>query len=442
MSCSDFVQVDPPNDQIVKPVVFSDDSYAESAVTGIYSDLSSNGFAAGSQTSITLLAGLSADDFTIYTTVPDYAQFHDNALTPGNTNIAGIWNSCYKTIYQSNSVIEGLNSSVNVSLPLKNQLQGEAKFLRAFSHFYLTVLFGDVPIVLTTDVKTNQSLIRSPQNKVFDQIEEDLVNAKDLLPDAYGVYNNERIRATKYAASAVLARLYLYTKQWQRAEVESSRTIENSNQYQMVVDLKEVFKSNSKEAIWQLIPRAMDPSEGRVFTLTAFPTIVSLREDFITLFDAEDHRKTDWIGYYSSAAGTFYFPSKYHVGSATHSEYSMVLRLAEQYLIRAEARLKQNKLTGNESAESDINAIRNRSGVSSISNYTVDSMMREIIKQRRLELFAEWGHRWIDLKRIDQAVITLQPQKPFWKNTSILYPLPQYELVNNHNLSQNEGYSH
>jgi starch-binding outer membrane protein, SusD/RagB family len=447
LSCTDFIQIDPPDDQIVKSIVFSDDNYAVSAITGIYSELSSNGFANGAQGCVTMLAGLSADEFTIYTTSSDYVQFNDNSLMPGNSQVSGLWNSCYKTIYMANSVIEGLNGPNGLSSTTKMHLLGEAKFLRAFSYFYLTSLFGDVPIATTTDVNVNRSLTRAPQNNVFEQIEKDLVDAREFLPESYAIYNHERARATKYAASAMLARLYLYKKDWQRAEAESTRVIAKIDEYTLVTELDKVFLKNSKEAIWQLIPRTIDTNEGLAFVLLSKPGLVSLTDGFAMSFGETDKRGLAWKKSISIASGgtdpsqTYYYPSKYRRGQISTGEYSMVLRLAEQYLIRSEARLKQNKLTGNESAESDLNSIRNRAGLANTVATSADDLMADVMVQRHFEFFAEWGHRWFDLKRTGQTTAVLQPIKPFWKSTSILYPLPQYELVNNHGLLQNDGYS-
>jgi hypothetical protein len=442
MSCSDFIQVDTPIDRIVESTVFSNDSYAISAVTGIYSDLSKDGFASGTQTSITMLAGMSADDFEIYTTDADYTQFYNNSLIPGNINVAGLWSSCYATIYSANSVIEGLTSTSGVTPPVKNQLIGEAKFLRAFAHFYLTLMFGAVPIINTTDVNTTRTLQRSSQQDVLLQIERDLVDARDALPDSYSPYGNERIRATKYAAAALLARLYLYKGDWQRAEVESSRVIDKVELYELLDDPTTVFLKNSKEAIWQLVPRTQTTAESNAFVFSGKPILVSLNDDLIATFEHNDIRRTKWIAQTTSNQDVYYYPAKYHaIGTSVNIEYSMVLRVAEQYLIRAEARAKQNKLTSNESAESDINAIRNRAGLSDTDGSTSEDFLAEIEGQRRLEFFAEWGHRWFDLKRTNQASNVLQSIKPFWQSTSILYPLPKYELVNNRSLSQNDGYS-
>jgi hypothetical protein len=186
----------------------------------------------------------------------------------------------------------------------------------------------------------------------------------------------------------------------------------------------------------------LDTNESFAFTLSSStPGLVSLRDSLVNSFDSSDKRSMNWIDTVTSNQGTFYYPTKYHRKDTIVTEYSMVLRLAEQYLIRAEARVNQNKLTGSESAEVDINKILKRAGLPNTSAPTADALMAEVMRQRKLELFAEWGHRWFDLNRTNQTSVILQPLKPLWKSTSVFFPIPQYELINNHNLFQNDGYT-
>jgi hypothetical protein len=123
----------------------------------------------------------------------------------------------------------------------------------------------------------------------------------------------------------------------------------------------------------------------------------------------------------------------------------MVLRLGEQYLIRAEARAQQGKVTGAGSAEEDLDAIRTRAGLSPTTASTQAQMLDAILQERRVELFAEWGHRWLDLKRtntIDQVMSVVAPSKGgVWESYKALYPIPFNELLLNPKLKpQNPGY--
>jgi hypothetical protein len=124
------------------------------------------------------------------------------------------------------------------------------------------------------------------------------------------------------------------------------------------------------------------------------------------------------------------------------AEYPMILRLAEQYLIRAEARAQQNNLIG---SQSDLNVIRTRAGLPNTSASTQQDLLSAIYRERQFELFTEMGHRWLDLKRtgsVDMIMNTETPQKGgIWKTTDQLYPLPLSEIQADINLTQNPGYN-
>lgn len=155
-------------------------------------------------------------------------------------------------------------------------------------------------------------------------------------------------------------------------------------------------------------------------------------------FEPQDLRSKKWIDSLSIEPDIYYFPTKYKVRTGTPvTEYSMVLRLAEQYLIRAEARVHQGDLTG---AAEDVKKIRNRAGLTNIELSSTSQALNSIYAERKLELFTEGGHRWLDLKRTDRATEVLSPKKPEWQPTDVLYPIPQNELNNNPNLNQNPGY--
>ena len=133
-------------------------------------------------------------------------------------------------------------------------------------------------------------------------------------------------------------------------------------------------------------------------------------------------------------------PFKYKAQEYTGTtvEYSILLRLAEQYLIRAEARVHLGDLTG---SKLDINTIRNRAGLNNTESISEDDILQDIINERKFELFTEHGHRWFDAKRLDIAEEILAPLKSNWRSTDVLFPIPEKELLTNPNLTpQNPGY--
>lgn len=435
--CKKYVDIDPPKDQLINSLVFTDDKTATSAVTGIYSGMNEYNYYFANVLG-NFMPAMSADDFSYASAFANFDQFKNNAVLPGNQYVGTLWSQPYQFIYQANACLEGIAGSGTLSAGVKAQLTGEAKFVRAFCYFYLVNYFGDVPLITTTDYKVNNVMPRTPQAQVYAAIVADLKEASQLMSDTY--QGGERIRPNKSAALALLARTYLYTQQWSDAEQTASTVIANS-QYSLPADLSQVFLKNSNEAIWQLQP--VNPGrntwEGSLLVTTATP-FYRFYPSMVNAFEAGDKRKTNWTATYTAASGAQYvYPAKYKVRLNTVvTEYSMVMRLAEQYLVRAEARAQQNKLAD---ALDDVKTIRARAGLAALpANLDQASLLLAIEQERKVELFSEWGHRWLDLKRTGRATAVLSPIKPAWKETAVLYPIPTTAMKTNASLVQNKGY--
>lgn len=449
ISCEDFVEVDAPNHKIIGTQVFSSDQMAISAMTGIYNQLMKASFSSGSSSSVSFLSGLSADNLqNIRETNLVGMQFERHEILPTNPNNLYLWSSAYNMIYLTNAFLEGLESSDDVSPELKSRLEGQAKFIRAFTYFYLVNLYGDVPLILTTDYRQNELAERDSEQEVYQQIIDDLNASIGLLGEEYPL--GERTRVNKYAAMALLARVYLYREDWQLAEDLSSRVIAQSSMYKILEDLDEVFLANSQEAIWQISPigrgnSSTHTNEGSLFIIHPtfyFFASVKLEEDLIETFQPQDKRLVNWTGFNETMEA--FFLHKYKIWNSTEvpiAEYSMVLRLAEQYLIRAEARAAQGKIA---EAIEDIDFIRTRAGLAPIAEVEAglgqEDLLSIILQERRLELFGEWGHRWLDLKRTGRAGEILGDVESLWQPTDVYYPIPAQEIMKNPNLSQNNGY--
>ncbi|MNL10842.1 SusD family protein [compost metagenome] len=425
---------------MISKTVFINNDQATSAITGIYSSMAnSTNFASGGNASVTCLSGASADEFVAYSTLN--LLFYENDLIPEYGNIESIYSSAYRSIYSANSVLEGLSGENGVTPATKMQLEGEALFIRAFCYFYLVNLYGPVPLQLTTDNTVTQIASRSPEAEIYKQIVKDLTSAETLLSESYP--SAGKVRPNKSTAHALLARTYLYLKDWDNAEKFATQVIVRKPTYDLI-DPNAVFLANSQEAIWQIMPPAnSNTNEGSLFILTATPLVISLTSNFAnTAFEANDKRKTAWVKSFTNNTGTYYYPNKYKVRSSTTvTEYSMVFRLAEQYLIRAEARAEKNNLEG---SIEDLDKIRDRGGLPLIKNtnpgINKTSLLTAIQKERRIELFSEWGHRWLDLKRSGFTTEVLKPIKSKWQATDVLYPIPTNERNRNLNISQNDGY--
>lgn len=440
--CKKFVEIPSPTTQLVSENVFSSDATATAAINGLYSNcMNAPSFAS---LNVSLYGGLSADEFTNYSSASEQVQIFTNSLSSFNSNISAFWGQAYQSIYMANAILEGIQASGSLSAGTKIQLRGEASFLRAFFNFYLVNFFGEIPLAKSTNYQVNNSLVRSPVNSVYSQMIADLETAQQLLPADYSASGGNRTRPNKWAATAILARIYLYKKDWQKAADQSSALIGSSMMYSLVPDLNRVFLANSTEAIWQLVPVQpyVTTWEGYTFILNTAPNAQSLSGSLIKQFEPDDLRRSDWVDSITIDAFTYYFPYKYKIkdndGSSPFLEYSMVLRLSEQYLIRAEAEAELNQY---EPAVADLNVIRERAGVPDFVFTDEGSLLSAILHERQVELFTEWGHRWLDLKRTGMADSVLSIAKALnWTPNSKLYPIPQSEIKNNNRLTQNPGY--
>jgi hypothetical protein len=439
-SCDNFLDIETPRTDLIRDNVFSDNKTATAAILDIYASMEFTGFASGN--GFSLLGAFSADDW-VNTANPasEFQQFSENDLNPNNTLILNSWSDLYHFIYKANSILEGLAGNQGVTGAVKNQLIGEARFVRAFCHFYLVNVWGDVPLVLTTDYMENRDEVRTSQEAVYQQIVNDLLEAYALLPDSYSSLQGERIRPIKPTAAALLARVFLFMKDWVQSEYYASIVINNTSLFSLKQNLNEVFLKNSSEVIWQL-HSATAPKDLTAFRIVTSPTHGKLRTELLSSFQQYDLRRDRWVSSASSAAGTFSYPSKYK-GINPVTEYSTVMRLAEQYLIRAEARAMQDKLTGVGSAASDLNIIRTRAGLAATTSESRTDLLNEILGERRSELFCEWGHRWLDLKRLqqlDQLMTALKPST--WQTHDVLYPIPENQIINAPGMrsAQNPGY--
>ncbi|EHQ26193.1 RagB/SusD family nutrient uptake outer membrane protein [Mucilaginibacter paludis] len=461
--CRKLVEIEPPTNKITIENVFNDDVTAAGVMTGMYLDMSTTPLLSGSQNFNTLSFwdSLSADDMILWEGSIDntlIAVFKNNLS--GNIANDGLWYTSYNHLYTCNLVIEALNStkSAKLSPAVKTQLMGEAKFMRALLYFYLVNHFGNVPLALTTDYTKNSSLVRTDKQAVYDQIVNDVTEAKSLLSSSYlsGALQpgtTERVRPTKWLAAALLARVYLYEGKWAEAETEASVVIDQSSLYNLV-DINSVFLANNQEAIWQFQPNVinnLNPLDGVIFNLTntglsdSHP--VYLSSDLLSNFESFDKRLLNWTKSYTdstvSPAKTYYFPYKYKVDDnvTPTTEYQTLFRLADLYLIRAEARINLSKIQGRD----DLNMIRSRAGASLIVSSDFAFLKAAILKERRLEFFTEMGHRWMDLKRtgnIDAVMSVFSPAEKAstWHSYQQLFPLSNSELGRAPTLTQTPGY--
>jgi hypothetical protein len=467
-SCKKLVEIDGPTTSVSSKNVYSNDATAIGAITSLYVNLSNgNPIIPQEINGVSGVAGLSADELDYYSGAGNQALavYYQNSLSSLNVS-NDFWGTAYQRLYAVNAALEDLTSSSGLTPLVKQHLLGEAYFMRAFYYFYLVNLYGDVPLVLNTDYTVNAVIKRTAKAQVYDQIVADLKVAQSLLGSGYlkgdGITeyssgSEERVRPNKWAATALLARTYLYMRMWADAEVGTTMVLTNHLSFQLE-SLGNVFLKNNREAIWQLQPtqRGFNTSEAQIFIVPdggpSYSNPVYLSNELLKDFETGDRRKSSWVGSVNANGTVYYYPYKYKIKQsfatdAPVTEYSAVMRLGELYLIRAESRARLGNLAD---AISDVDQIRNRAGLPLIKdanpNINQEDLVNLILKEKRIELFTEWGHRWLDLKRtgkVDEVMAKVTPKKSnggSWKSYQQYYPIWSFELQSNPNLTQAIGY--
>lgn len=488
--CNKLVTVPSPRTSITTNAAFSNPSDANAAVAGLYSLMMTNtGQEVFSNGSLTLYAAIAADEAFPYSGASDplYNIYTDKpTLVVNEPDITTrIWNPAYQVIYNANRILEGLAASTSslVTDSIRGELGGEAKFVRALCYFYLTNCYGDVPMPLITDFNVTEHLSRSTQAVVYTQIIQDLKDAQVQLASGNLAGAPQKVRASTWAATALLARVYLYRQEWDSAEAQATALIE-SGQFSLCSSPSDVFLANSSEAILQLEQDDLNnyAPNGGTFdaqNFTIYNTwaakdtatqdeLLSNPDDYINnfqsayggryipspelmaAFEPGDLRKSQWMQTIPTPSAApfngapFYNFYKYTVyqspSGGVVSQYYMVLRLGEQYLIRAEARAQQGaNLAG---AASDLNMIRSRAGLPNTAATTAAALLDAVAHERQTELFAEWGHRWFDLKRTGKAgaVLGAIAAKQPWSDDYLLFPISVNDRIDDPHVTQNPGY--
>ncbi len=443
--CSKFVELEPASGIVPTKLVFENEQTALSAVGGVYIRLTTNS-SVFSNSGLSRLAGLLADDLVAPASNPNIDPFFQNNLNATNGQVSSaIYNPAYQIIYSSTAVIEGLENSQTIPESSKKQMLGEMLAIRSLVYSVLVQLFGDVPLVVSTDYRINAQLPRASVQAVLLQLEKDLQRATEILQEKYP--STGKLRINKHAASAMLARVFLLAGKWSKAENAATSVI-GSSMYQInnSGNLSQVFLKNSPETLWEVAPASDvsvpgDASQFLPANANALPNYV-LSPTMFDSFEQGDVRKRDWIGKNTVNGSDYYYPRKYRQQSnagGPPNEYQIVLRIPDLYLLRAEARAQQNSLPD---ALSDLNLIRVRAGLSPLLSFSEKTaLLSRVQQERRVEFFAEWGHRWFDLKRfgnIDQVLSIVKGAN--WSSTDALLPFPETELLANPFLHQNPGY--
>ena len=455
--CKKLVEVPPPTTELTSNNVYTNNATAIGVLTGIYTQMS-----IGTGVNMSLYPGLSADEFSLFTASVNLEDglYYQNALT---NSVDDFWGNYYNYIYECNAALSGLQTATSLTPTVQQQLTGEALFMRGFFYFYLVNLYDNVPLALTTDYKTNASLEKTSVKEVYQQIINDLLTAQKMLSkdfrDATLLSTSaDRVRPSYWAATALLARIYLYygnltgdQSQYANALNEANQLIQNTSDFSLS-NLNNAFLAASlgnNEVIWQIQPTqaGWNTIEAQQWVLPATGPngqyVTYLNNDLVNAFEHNDQRKLNWTDSVTVGNITYYYPYKYKINTqgVPVTEYEMVLRLGEQYLIRAEA---EAELGQTSQAQADLNTIRTRAGLPNTTAATQSTLLAAILHERQVEMFTEWGARWLDLKRtgnVNAVMSVVTPQKGgTWSSYKQLYPIPLTDIKTDPNLQQNPGY--
>lgn len=425
-SCENMLEVEPKLSREADRVIVDKNS-AEAAVMGIY-----DGFQMNADDDVLaqvqlFMSELPSDNIIHTGTFTTYAEAANNQLNAENVSVNVMWTNYYRLIQRANTVIHQLPGVASIAEADKNQLLGEAYFLRAYAYFQMVNFWGGVPLVLKNveGAPPYEKPARSSKQEVYTQVEKDLTEAESLLPEFTG-----NGRANAYAAKGLLARLFLYTGNYQKAADKASEVI-ISGSYSLMNNYSDVFlQEYNPEIMFSIDFSDQDPSNLAYWfylkDLGRYELAPSV--DFVNTLDDEDLRKSALI---TKGAGEQYQVQKYE-DVASNADNVVVLRLAEMYLIRAEAQINGATVAGT-TAMDDLNAVRTRAGLAAL---TESPGMDELMQERRIELAFE-GHRWFDLVRTGRAIDEVANVSA---ENQHLFPIPQAERDVNGNIDQNEGY--
>lgn len=433
LSCNKFLDV-APQDAIAdeNSAVIVDKTSAETAVRGMYRALSADGYYG---TTFQTIGYLSGDNIVWTGSQSIIQQFISHNVRADNANVATAWSAIYATINRANHIIAKVPVLTDPLLTsaLKDQFTGEAYFVRALGYFDLARTWGGVQITLEPTVTAGDKygIRRSTLQQTYAQVLSDLVAADSLLPET-----TNRYRATRKTVWGLRARYHLYQRQWADAEAYATRVIADSANYRLLKPYSSFFANGvvaTAESVLELSYSTTYPNTHR--NSWQPPANNGTRQwapndAFLALVNdpAIGGGRSALVA--KTSAGLWYGNLYYRPNPATDPSY--IIRIAEQYLIRAEARAQQNNLTG---ALNDLNAVRSRAGIAPSEAATQGDILLTIENERRLE-FAFEPHRWFDLVRTGRAAAVLGVTNA----DRYLLPIPASEVLNDGSLEQNHGY--
>lgn len=420
---------------------------ARAAVAGMYDGLQDFSYYGGQ---LVFFGDLGGDDVEHTGTFTTYRQIDQNDITSDNGSVEGLWDALYRAIGRANIVIQKVPDVAGLTASERDDLLGQAYFVRALSYHNLVKFWGDtaasgmgVPLVLIPpqDISEAGLATRATTGAVYTQILSDLTEAQNLLGSS-----TDEHRVTLMAVRAIRARVYLYQKNYAGAETEAQAVAAGG--FSLAPQYGDLFTpdgDDTPEDIFRLSFDEVDYSwegyyylpyevQGRGEIAPSVTLIRAYAPGFNgspASFVTNDERGQRNISFVDPSDGTTKYGSKWVTGIGAEDIH--VIRLAEVLLIQAEAEARQNKLA---EAEATLTPVRARAGLpaAGLNGMTQANAILAILQERRLELAME-GDRWPDLVRTGRAVSVLGIAA-----FRTLFPIPLNELDVAPGLVQNTGY--
>jgi starch-binding outer membrane protein, SusD/RagB family len=461
-SCADQLDVN-PRQSLTPATAFVDLAGYNGLALTMYSR--TRGFGYYGQTMM-IAPEVLADNVLVIANTGRYIQEEVNA----DRATIGIWNlNSFGAINDANIIIAGIDAATGSDEVLRSRIKGEAYFMRALYHFDLARVYGYEPGKevngwnKSTVIRTTPTLgfsdadfrSRNTNVEVYTQVEADLLQAIALLPTAnLGTANV--YRASKAAAQALLARVYLYWGRNDRAEALATEAMATAGLTNdgtgLVTSANYVSSFNTfpnPESLFEVEIRQVDWStvdgvNNSVSSLASNATpgaqfILSASLQLIASYEPGDIRLQTWTPTTRAGfAGAVYSSNKWRGAKGQYLENLPLIRASELYLIRAEARSKTNNEAG---ARADLNALRSKRNLGPVdAGLTGNALFERILQEKRVE-FAMEGHRFFDLKRngLDIRKHRNLPVVPY-ADYRVLSNLPLGQLQLNDKLEQNPGY--
>ncbi len=467
-SCSDYLDLEPISSETSATAYETADDI-EAALVGVYSTFQVDHYIWNN----ILFSEVRSDNYYAGGDNSNIYELDYLSISTTNSKVETSWANLYNGVLKANTVLDKLPNINDSELTdeRREQIEGEALFLRACFYFDLVCLWGDVPLVLepTESADGNVTNVsRTDSDEVYAQIIEDLNKADSLLPDTYGSDASvNKARATAGATNALAAKVAAQMGDYEKAlkyiaKVESSNAnytllsdytyLFDGNHYNNDESILEVQFTGSDNGNWapqMYLPPSISGDSWRKFLTPSHDLINAyeeagdeIRKNASILFEEVDWVDEFWNNEYGSSI-PFAYKMK-NASSYASTDRNYILRYGDILLLKAEA---LNETDNPSEALTSLNKVRERVELDDLSITDKDELRTAILNERRLEL-AQEGQRWNDLARHNLLISTMNNlvetdlsdgSEMDYNMTEAkkLLPIPQAEIDVNPNLEQN-----